>query len=67
MYRLHIQAQWPLVFETMAGVIAYLCCRDPLWYMLEERSGDEWTLLVSSAESRVGGALIRDPGVAERS
>lgn len=66
MYRLHIQAQWPLVFETIAGVIAYLRGRGPLWYYLEERKGDEWTLMVSAAESRVGGALMRDPGVEDR-
>ena len=66
MYRLHIQAQWPLVFQTLAGVIAYLRCRDPLWYGLDVRTADGWSSIVHPNQSRIRVSEFEDPGVEDR-
>lgn len=67
MYRLEIQAQWPLRFDTLAGVIFYIGSRGPLWYVLEQwDDADGWVTIVSREESRFRRAMD-DNGVEDRS
>lgn len=61
-YRLHLQARWPRDFETLAGVIAYIRYKNPLWFMLEERRGASWEVIIGSPDSRVSVASYNDPG-----
>jgi hypothetical protein len=66
MYRLHLQAQWPRRFNTLAGAIAHIRYMLPLWYVLEEWQGDAWEVIVSRDESRLTAAYHVDPGVMDQ-
>lgn len=64
MYRVHIMAQWPQVFESLAGAIGYIRNRAGLWYMLDQKQPDgSWKTIVDAQESRDRG----DQGVEDRS
>jgi hypothetical protein len=61
-YLLNLQARVPLVFETLAGVIAYIRQMNPLWFMLEELRDESWEVMIYSNNSRVSVASYNDPG-----
>jgi hypothetical protein len=64
MYRVHIMARWPQVFDTLAGAIGYIRNTAGLWYALEEKNADgPWRWLVGAWESRDRG----QDGVEDRS
>jgi len=51
-YRLHLQAEWPRIFPSLAGAIRCLQSEWHLWYILEAETKSGWEQVVSSAESR---------------
>lgn len=52
-YRVHTIANWPRAFDSLAGAIAFIRGRDPLWYMLEELTDDgDRVVIVSPERSR---------------
>lgn len=51
-WRLHLQAEWPMVFADLASVIRELIRRDPLWYALDQRTNDSrWEPIIHRTRS----------------